>query len=84
MVKSAVVAAAAAVAAEAVLILTYIFKSSVFEGAVQNLLEIFDLSSHTSNFINGIFDLTGVVYFLSVTVIFLFLAIQKMEKRRWS
>lgn len=84
MVKSAVVAATAAVAAEAVLILTYIFKSSVFEGAVQNLLEIFDLSSHTSNFINGIFDLTGVVYFLSVTVIFLFLAIQKMEKRRWS
>ena len=84
MVRSAVVAVSAAILAEAVLIITYILKSSAFEGAVQNVLDVFDLSGHTSNFINGIFDITGVVYFLSVTVIFLFLAIQKMEKRRWS
>ena len=84
MVRSAVVAVSAAILAEAVLIITYILKSSAFEGAVQNVLDVFDLSGHTSNFINGIFDITGVVYFLSVTAIFLFLAIQKMEKRRWS
>lgn len=84
MVKSAVIAAAAGILAEGALILTYFLKPSVFEGAMQDLLGVFDLSSHTSNFINGILDLTGIVYFLSVIGIFLFLAVQRIEKRRWS
>lgn len=83
MVKNVLAAAAAAAAGEIILILVYVFNSKVFEGAVQKILNVFDLSGHTSNFINGIFDLTGVVYFLSVIVIFLFLAVQKIEKRRW-
>ena len=35
-------------------------------------------------FVNGVFDMTGVVYYLSVIVFFLFLAVQSMEKRRYN
>ena len=84
MIKSVAIAAGTAVIAEGALILAYFLKPGLFEGAVQNLLGVFDLSGHTSNFINGIFDVTGVVYFLSAAGIFLFLAVQRIEKRRWS
>lgn len=83
MIRSAVATAIAAAAAEILLSVVYILKNSIFEGAVQKILDVFDLSGHTSNFINGIFDIAGVVYFLSVIVIFLFLSVQKIEKRRW-
>lgn len=35
-------------------------------------------------FIDGVFDLTAVLYFLSVIGVSLFLTVQTMEKRRWS
>ena len=35
-------------------------------------------------FVDGIFDLTSIVYFLTVIGIFLFLTVQSLEKRRWS
>ena len=34
--------------------------------------------------VNGVFDLTSIVYYLTVTGVFLFLTVQSMEKRRWS
>ena len=33
---------------------------------------------------DGVFDLTAVVYYLSVIAVALFLTVQTMEKRRWS
>ena len=35
-------------------------------------------------FVNGVFDLTAVVYYLSVAVFFLFLSVQSLEKRRYN
>ena len=40
--------------------------------------------AHFTNFINGIINLTSVVFFLSVIAIFLFLCVRVFEKRRWS
>lgn len=37
-----------------------------------------------TNFMNGIFDIAAVVYYLSLTFIFLFLTVRVYEKRRWS
>ncbi|MBQ2720191.1 MAG: ABC transporter permease subunit, partial [Clostridia bacterium] len=36
------------------------------------------------DFTNGILSLPPIVYYVSVTVIFLFLAVRMIEKRRWS
>ena len=35
-------------------------------------------------FVNGVFDLTAVLYFLSVIGVCLFITVQMMEKRRWN
>jgi len=36
------------------------------------------------SFINGVFDITSVVYFVMVSLVFVFLTIQSLEKRRWN
>ena len=69
---------------EIVLFVVYLINSSVFEGAVQDFFGIFNINSHLTDFVNGIFDLTGIVYFLSVVAVFLFLSMQSLIKRRWS
>lgn len=35
-------------------------------------------------FVNGVFDLTGIVYYVTVIVFFLFLSVQSLEKRRYN
>ncbi|MBR1534948.1 MAG: ABC transporter permease subunit, partial [Ruminococcus sp.] len=49
-----------------------------------SLLNNISFDGHFTNFINGIINLTSVVYFLSVIAVFLFLCIRVFEKRRWS
>ncbi len=70
--------------AEAALAITYVVKSTLFEGSIQKFLSVFDITSHFDNFTNGILDLQGVVYFLSVIIIFLVLTVQTITKRRWN
>lgn len=84
MIKNVIVTGAITLLAEASLIISYIVKPSLLEGLIQKFLGIFNFTSHFDNFINGILDINGIVYFLSVVVICLFLANQTMQKRRWS
>ena len=62
----------------------YFIKSSLFEGLLPKLMTQLSLFDRLYVFINGVFDLTGVVYFLSFIVFFLFLSVQSMEKRRYN
>lgn len=48
------------------------------------ILGCYDLTAHLDKFCSGVLDLTGVVYYVSVTVLFLFLTAQSIQKRRWS
>lgn len=48
------------------------------------LLGCFDLLTPLDNFLNGLLDLNGVVYYLSLIVLFIFLTCQSIQKRRWS
>ncbi|MGN0323692.1 MAG: ABC transporter permease [Oliverpabstia sp.] len=84
MVKNIWIAGIAGILGEAGLIVTYIVKSSVFEGSVQRILEIFNIVSRFDNFTGGILDIQSIVYFLSVIIIFLFLSVQTITKRRWN
>lgn len=62
----------------------YAVKPSVFEGLFPSLLEELDVFSKTNAFVNGIFDLPAIIFYLSVTVLFGFLTVQSMEKKRWN
>ena len=47
-------------------------------------MEQLSLYERFYDIVYGVFDLTAVVYFLSVAGVFLFMSVQSMEKRRWS
>jgi len=62
----------------------YYVKPGLYEGLAGSFLEKFDLFSHYYTFIAGSFDLNEVIFFLSVSVLFVFLSVQSLEKKRWS
>lgn len=84
LLKNIIITAVTAAAVEAVLIALYIFNASAYEGLIQKILGILNISGHFSGFSSGILDLTGIVYYLSVIGISLFLTVQSIQKRRWS
>lgn len=84
MIKNLIITVVILILCEGSLVAAYVIKSSLFEGAIQRFFEIFNFTEHFSNFTGGILDLNGVVYFLSVVAICLFLASQMIQKRRWN
>jgi len=57
--------------------------ASLIPDPVGDLLSYFSLSYHFPNFIRGIVDTRDVVYYLSVTAVFLFLSVRSIETERW-
>ena len=55
-----------------------------FIGMFRDIMKQLSVFDRFYPFVEGVFDLTAVVYYISVICIFLFLAVQSMEKRRWS
>lgn len=62
----------------------YFFKSEWFEGLFPSILENISVYERFYQFVDGIFDYTNVVYFVSVIIFFLFLTVQSLEKRRYN
>lgn len=69
---------------EAILAAVYMMNQELFIALMPRLMEKVSLFERFNVFINGIFDISGVFYLLSVTAIFVHLTIQSLEKRRWS
>ena len=68
----------------AALVVTAWVNPSVFEGLLPAVMEQLSLFERFYVFINGVFDLTGIIYYLTVIVLFLFLSVQSLEKRRYN
>jgi ABC-2 type transport system permease protein len=66
------------------ILVTYFADSTVYEGLLPNIMEKLSLFDRFNTFVNGIFDMTGVVYYLTVIVFSLFLSVQSLEKRRYN
>lgn len=66
------------------LALAWHFASGSFENLFPALLNHLSLYESFYSFVDGVFDWTSVVYFLSVIGVFLLLTVQTLEKRRWS
>lgn len=84
MIKNFLISALIGVIGEAALAVVYVINSSFFAGGIQKVLQIFNLSGHFDNFANGIFDINGIVYYLSVIAVCVFLTVQSIVKRRWN
>ncbi len=79
----------AAVLGFAILFLGYMMNSfcnmiSSTGNLLTRIMKCYDLYTPFSSLLNGTLDLTAVVYFLSITVLALFLAVQAVQKRRYS
>lgn len=61
----------------------YFIKPTVFTGLIQKFLNLFAIANHFDDFVGGIFDVTGIIYMVSVVCIFVFLTVQCIQKRRW-
>ncbi len=59
------------------------FAGDFAPGALKELLTYLSLSSHFYDFMRGIIDTKAVVYYLSITALFLYLAIRSTEIDRW-
>ena len=68
----------------ALLGLCYALDSTALEGLLPAIMKKISLFERFYTFVNGVFDLTNVVYFLSVTLFFLFLTVESLEKRRYN
>lgn len=62
----------------------YFIKPTVFTGLIQKFLNLFAIANHFDDFVGGIFDVTGIIYMVSVVCIFVFLTVQCIQKHRWS
>lgn len=57
--------------------------STIVGGLPSRILEGLSLTTHYEPFTRGIVDTTGVLYFLSLTALFLYLTTLNLESRRW-
>ena len=62
----------------------YMYDPTKFEGLLPQVMADLSLFERFYVFVNGVFDMTAIVYYLTVIVFFLFLAVQSLEKRRYN
>ena len=70
MIKNVLISVVIGAVGEIALVIVYVVKSSIFQGGIQKVLNVFNV--------------TGIVYFISVIAICLFLTMQSIQKRRWN
>ena len=63
---------------------SFYFDSSVFEGLLAEIMSKLSLFERFYTFINGVFDVTSIVFYVTVIIFFLFLSVQSLEKRRYN
>ena len=84
MLKNTTVTCVTGVVLEGILCVVFMVKKPLLEGAFQKLLSVFYLNGRLANFFDGILDIGGIIYFLSIIAVFLVLTEQTIVKRRWS
>lgn len=84
MTRNSVFASLVGVLCVAGLIVWYSVNPAAFSGLFPNIMQQLSLFDRFDGFVDGVLDWSGVVYFLSVVGVFLFLSTQSLEKRRWS
>ena len=68
----------------AVIAIAAFMDNAKFEGLLPAVMTKLSLFDRFTGFVNGVFDMTSVVYYASVAVFFLFLSVQSLEKRRYN
>lgn len=82
--KNSIIAFLTAIVGVGGLQLWHQIDSSAFTGLFGDMMDAISVFDRFNTFVDGVFDMTAIVYDLSIIAVFLFLTVQVMEKRRWS
>ena len=72
------------VAGIAALTIIYLLKKSSFSGLIGSVISSLSLVSRFQTITQQSFDLSTIIYFLSIIALFVFLTVESIQKRRWS
>lgn len=78
------VSALVGLVAEIVLFVLYFFFSSHFDGLLYNVLSAISFTDRYTNFTYGILDVSAMLYYVSVSFLFVFFTIQRIKKQRYN
>lgn len=84
MMHNLTVAIGVGVICEAVLLVFYFINPTLFDGSVRKVFSWLSVNTRYDNFSIGVFDLSAIVYYISFTILFNFLTVQVIKKKRWS
>ena len=68
----------------AVILGAYFIIPDSFESLLPNIMSKLSLFDRFTSFVNGVFDMTAIVFYGSVIALGLFLTVQSLEKRRYN
>lgn len=83
-IRNIIVSGAVVFIGEVALIVVYMVKSSLFESAFANVISGISFMSRYTKFAGGNFDLGSIFYYVTFIILFLYLTVQSIQKRRWS
>ena len=63
---------------------SYFIVPDKFEGLLPDIMEKLSLFDRFNTFVNGVFDLTALIFYASVIALGLMLTVQSLEKRRYN
>ena len=84
MMKNKLVTGAFLAISQGVMAIIYFLKPTLLEGSIVSVFDWFSVEARYDDFVNGILNVADVVYYITFVVLFIFLTIQAMKKRRWN
>ena len=82
--KNTTVGGSVYIVLQLLLALLYFIKSSIFENLFPTVIASLGVFDRLASFVGGIFDLSAVVYYLTVICLFCYLTAKTMQQRRWA
>lgn len=84
MMNNLTIALSAAIILEMALLLIYKLHPTLLDGSVSKITGWLSMADRYTQFSYGIFDMSGIIYYVSITFLFTFLTTQVIRKKRWS
>ena len=84
MTRSVGAAGIFAAAAVSILVVLYLVNATWFAGLFPKIMSGLSLFERFNSFVDGVFDVKALIFYMTVCLLFVFLSIQSMDKRRWS
>ena len=84
MTRSVGAAGIFAAASVSILVILYLVNATWFAGLFPKIMSGMSLFERFNSFVDGVFDVKALIFYMTVCLLFVFLSIQSMDKRRWS